>query len=215
MQFSRLIFLVALGLGVFLIISIHFENLLFGTYLVSGLTLLAILWHIYLNHYKKPVSDLVFIPEVGLKSNPNSTIPAEVQMELYFTCQNRGQDIGYITRCDFDFLEFYNQNDKQTLRLTPEDLADGIYDAPPVMPMNHLLDEEGDEWRRGDITVKPGEKEDLLLVPRIWGVSKVLLNKDDFDSARVHVTFHIRDGSGEYTKGVYSESVPAEKLEPP
>jgi len=203
-------------LSVFVLISILpgvlLNNLQITIGLIGVITFIAISWNVYLSHFQEPQSDLVFISEVGTTSNPNSTRGGEIQMELYFTIHNRGEDIGHVVSYRIDHFEFFDDEDSETIE--PDEMKDPVYGTRPIIVMNHIVDNEKG-YRRGDVTVYTGKDEEIQIIPRIWPIPEVDHLKEKFPKARAQISFEVVDASGSHTKTVLSEPIDANELKPP
>jgi len=181
--------------------------------LISG-TLILTAADFVLTHLRDPRSDLVFNSKVAPTSTPNSTRAGEIQMELYFMVQNRGEDIGYVMGAEIDWFEFYNDDptdsDKQIVHL--EEFIEPIYGAMPIVILNQDL---GDDYARAPIMVKINEPEKLFVIPRIFAIGHMNEVKEGFEKVRARVKFTVSDSEGSYERTVYSDPLSAERLEPP
>lgn len=170
----------------------------------------------FLTHLRKPKSDIIFKKKIATKSNTRSTRGGEVQMELYFLAQNRGEDTGHITDASLDWIECYNESSSNPQRkvIHREELGDHVYGSPPIVVMNKIVDTETG-YTRESVTLKTGETAELQVIPRIFALSTIADVRDNYEKVKAKITFTVVDGEREYEVDTFSESLESEGLEPP
>ncbi|MFC4408596.1 hypothetical protein [Haloarchaeobius iranensis] len=167
----------------------------------------------YFTHIEAPKSEVIFSSRVAPDASPHSTIGGEIQMELYFKANNRGDDNAHIISAELDWIEFYNAQDSKDERhiVHYEELADSVYGQEPLVILHEGRDADG----RAPIQILQGELVEIFIVIRIFSVGHLKTVKEDYENAKARIVFTVLDGEREYTVEIDSDSVDASKLEPP